>query len=249
LPEVLGCKAWLPGDVGWGVFGDARTDGDRIVLTPADAPGGVRWGQTFLRTRVDAADLIEVAFTFAFTEATPAAGFAEGAAFWFAPSSSPFAPLDSDPTSLGVPSAAGGVALALDMRPTAPASGPPFWGLYGNRFLDGSNLGSGVRDESAGARSPLGAGSPPAGPHTAVVRLRRLDEIVTEDDVEVRARTGAAPDAPALAFDFVDGGSEVFDGGFLGFSAGTTAPGGAEHALLGVEVKVDGTCLEPSAPP
>jgi hypothetical protein len=244
LPDVLGCTPWLPDNPTWAFAGDAARDaeGKRILLTPSD--GSNHWGQAYLNLAIDPDDRIDIAFTFAF-EGTSANNYDEGAAAWFARGSSV-----SDPPGglaqahLGVPDADIGGALALDMHdangPTTPAGGP-FWAMYPSAN-GGSTLGRNVGEESENGSDFLAAsGLVPQGPHTATLRMVRGGGPFNRLDMTATIAGVSANPALALSENESD---YVFDGGRVGFSAGSVA-GGAVHALLGIEIAIDDVCFNP----
>ncbi|HEU4409966.1 MAG TPA: hypothetical protein VFS43_32225, partial [Polyangiaceae bacterium] len=243
-PNVLGCKIWLPSDPTWRVGGDARVEATRIVLTPPDASPRLRWGQAYLPFLIGVPSELEVAFTFAFEPGGAGDAYALGASLWFATPSDPFTPSDQTfDVTLGVPGAGAGVALALDMRAAAPPGLGPAWQLYTNRFFDGRTLGGFVAEGEIAGSSALTSAGPAAGPHTTIVRIRREPD-AGNDNVAIDATFVSPAGTPTLAVTFFDGEQEALSGNYLGFGAGTADGAGAAHALLGVEIKVDGTCRD-----
>jgi hypothetical protein len=243
-PKVLDCTIWLPSDPAWGLGGDARKEEGRIVLTPPDAQPRLRWGQAYLPFLIDVGDVLEVAFTFDF-EPGGAGDYGLGAAFWFATPSEPFPPVDMTfDVTLGVPPADGGVALVLDLRPPAPPATDLSWRLFANPFGDNRTLGGWAYDGTPLGTNLVSAAAPAAGTHTTIVRLSRDADLDT-DDVDITATFVTPPGAPAIAGTFTDGEDEVLAPAYVGFSAGSGEGAGAAHALLGVEIKVDGACRNP----
>lgn len=239
VPNVLGCTIWLPSDPSWGLGGDARRESTRIVLTPPDASPRLRWGQAFLPLVLDPQDELEVAFTFTLEPGGASDGYARGVAFWFATPSNPFPPIgQAFDTTLGVPGANAGVALAL-----ATSGAQPAWRVFLNPFNDERTLGGVVQDNSNSGTSDLSVAAL-AAPHTTRVKMTRVLRVGT-DDVDVVATFVAPADASTLTATFSNGEDVVLDGGQLGFSAGSTEGAGATHALLGIEIKVDDACRDP----
>jgi hypothetical protein len=239
VPNVLGCTIWLPSDPSWGLGGDARRESTRIVLTPPDASPRLRWGQAFLPLLLDPQDEIEVAFTFTLEPGGAGDDYARGVAFWFATPSNPFPPIgQAFDTTLGVPGADAGIALALDTGGAQPS-----WGLYLNPFNDGRTLGGVIQDKINDGSSNVSA-AVLAATHTTRVRMARVLKVGT-DDVGVVATFVAPEDASTLTATFNDGENVVLGGGQLGFSAGSTEGAGATHALLGIEIKIDDVCRNP----
>lgn len=236
LPNVLGCKAWLPDNAKWEFKGDARYDAvsNRIVLTPAD--GKNHWGQAYLDIDIDPDDRIDIAFTFVFESGT--SDFAEGAAAWFTQGSSVNGPPGGVAQAhLGVPAADVGGVLVLDMNDTVPPVGGPFWAMYPSE-PGGSTLGLNVAEQNANGVGRVADGLVPQGPHTATVRMLRGSSNRLDMTANIVGLSG-----PELALS-EDNAGEVFDGGRVGFSAGSVA-GGAVHALLGIEIDIDQVCFNP----
>jgi hypothetical protein len=239
LPNQLGCTPWLPDNATWAFRGDAKRDpeGKRILLTPSD--GTNHWGQAYLDLNIDPNDRINIAFTFAF-EGSGAGDFAEGAAAWFTRGGT----VEDPPSgllqaSLGVPDVNVGGALVLDMNDTTPPDNGPVWVMFASAN-GGSTLGQNVGEQNDGslARAVAGAAQ---GPHSAVLRLIRGGGRLNL--LDLKATIVGIAQNPAMTLSASDA-DYVFDGGRVGFSAGSAA-GGAVHALLGIEIAIDDVCFNP----
>ena len=79
-----------------------------------------------------------------------------------------------------------------------------------------------------------------------IVYLRTIQDIGDDgipDDVAISVEIKTTLELAPLEFG-IPNGETLFDHTRLGFGAGT-GEGGALHRLLGVEIKVDGACVEP----